>query len=125
MAALTGELRPVLNPAVTPGLTPPLSARVSDTALGWPVAPSLDQYSPAFQNSGEAYPPCSSHLGLTGSRQRSLLKAGPDGRGDGCSVGNRENTDNRPREALLEVFGENGLDHPGDYTGVYPGLSPC
>jgi hypothetical protein len=69
-------------------------------------------------------PPCSSHLGPTdgpdGNPERSSLADC----GEGCSGSYRQNADSRPRPNPLEVFGENGVDHPGDYSGVYPGYAP-
>ena len=114
-----------LNPEVTPGLTPLLPVQVSGRAPVYQVAPGQGQQdSSAILNSREAYPPCPSCLDLTGSPRRSMTGTYPDCRGDGCSDSNGQNADNRPREVPLEVFGENGLDHPGDYTGVYPGYTP-
>ena len=113
-----------LNRGVTPGLTPLLPVQVSGRAPVYQVAPGQGQEdSSAILNSGEAYPPCPSCLGLTGSLRRSRTGTNADGRGDGCSNSSGQNVDIRPREVSLEVFGENGLDHPGDYSGVYPQTS--
>ena len=73
---------------------------------------------------GHAHPPCASRLGLTENQERHLRRTCRVGRNDGCSGGHRENTQNRLPETLPEVFGENSVEHPEDYSGVSPGYTP-